>query len=127
MLACSFPALAGDCRTDKLAKAEALSAPPVALVYKIHPGPIRVGAPFAVEVVACIAPDGKAPRRIRVDARMPAHGHGMNYRPSERKIGPGHARYDGFVFHMPGRWALTFDVFTSAGRKRLTVNFDIKR
>ena len=126
-LSASLPAHSATCRIDALPNAIKLSDAPVRLAYRIQPGAIKVGAPFAVEVIACIDPDSMTPRRIRVDARMPAHGHGMNYKPSEKKIGPGHARFDGFVFHMPGRWALNFDVFSAAGRKRLTVGLDVKR
>ena len=77
-------------------------------------------------MAACIGP-GTAPRRIRIDARMPAHGHGMNYKPSERKLGPGHSRFEGLVFHMPGRWEISFDIFGADARKRLSVTLDVRR
>ena len=70
---------------------------------------------------------GNAPRRIRVDARMPAHGHGMNYTPTEKNLGPGHARFEGLVFHMPGHWEISFDIFSDGARKRLLVPIDVKR
>ena len=122
------PAGAASCRSDLLAAAKnPLSAPPVRLVYRIHAGPIRVGKPFAVEVIACLEPGNAAPVRLRVDARMPAHGHAMNYKPTMRTIGPGHARFEGLLFHMPGRWEITFDVTTKSGRKRLAVPIDVTR
>lgn len=64
---------------------------------------------------------------IRVDAGMPMHGHGMNYKPSEKKLGPGHSRFNRMVFHMPGSWQITFDVFEGDKRQRLTEKVRIGR
>lgn len=114
------------CMLDKLAAGSKLAAPPVRLAYRVVGGEVKVGAPFTIEVAACIGPDS-APRRIRIDARMPAHGHGMNYKPSETKLGPGHSRFEGLVFHMPGRWEISFDVFGADARKRLSVTLDVRR
>lgn len=114
------------CSLDKVTPGSKVEAPPVRLAYRIVGGAIMVGQPFTVEVVACIGADS-TPQRIRIDARMPAHGHGMNYTPSEKKLGPGHARFEGLVFHMPGHWEISFDVFSDGARKRLLVPIDVKR
>lgn len=114
------------CSLDKVEAGKSLDAPPVRLTYRVVGGTIKVGEPFAIEVAACIGP-GNAPRRIRIDARMPAHGHGMNYTPTEKALGPGHARFEGLVFHMPGRWELSFDIYSDGARKRLLVPLDVKR
>ncbi len=45
-----------------------------------------------------------------VDATMPAHRHGMNYRPTLQALGDGRWRVEGLLFHMPGQWALRLDV-----------------
>ncbi|HUT48230.1 MAG TPA: hypothetical protein VM325_02730 [Alphaproteobacteria bacterium] len=119
-------AQAEGCALDKLAAGSKLAAPPIRLGYRIVGGAVKVGAPFTIDVAACIGP-GTAPRRIRIDARMPAHGHGMNYKPSERKLGPGHSRFEGLVFHMPGRWEISFDIFGADARKRLSVTLDVRR
>jgi hypothetical protein len=115
------PALADHCPWDTL----------VALPGQLNDGGTAVACktnPARIEVVACI--DGEkhmAPSRIRVDAGMPMHGHGMNYQPSERKIGPGHSSFDGMVFHMPGHWQIMFDVYKGDKRKRLTQKISVKR
>jgi hypothetical protein len=114
------------CSLDKVKAGKSVDAPPVRLAYRVVGGTIKVGQPFTIEVAACIGP-GNAPRRIRIDARMPAHGHGMNYTPTEKTLGPGHARFAGLVFHMPGRWEISFDVFSDGARKRLLVPIDVKR
>tara|TARA_Y100001934_G_C12052609_1_gene631479 strand:+ start:635 stop:790 length:156 start_codon:yes stop_codon:yes gene_type:complete len=51
----------------------------------------------------------------------------MNYKPSEKKLGPGHSRFNGMVFHMPGAWQITFDVFDGDKRQRLTEKVRIGR
>lgn len=123
------PALADHCPKDTFsALPEQLKDGSTAVAYKTQPAKIEVGKPFSIEVVACV--DGEkrmAPSRIRVDAGMPMHGHGMNYKPSERKLGPGHSAFDGMVFHMPGHWQITFDVFEGDKRQRLTQKVSVKR
>jgi hypothetical protein len=61
-----------------------------------------------------------APHALAVDATMPEHRHGMNYRPTVVARGTGIYRADGLMFHMPGRWDLLFDLVTPAGTERLT-------
>jgi len=123
------PALADPCTTDKLgAMPERLAAEGTAVAYRTEPAKIAVGKPFSIEVVACVDSEKRrAPSRIRVNAGMPMHGHGMNYTPSEQKLGPGHSIFDGLVFHMPGKWQITFDVYEGDTRKRLTRNVTVGR
>lgn len=123
------PALGQSCPDGALAAMpERMSADGTTVAYKTTPARIEVGKPFSIEVVACLhGADRTAPSKIRVDAGMPAHGHGMNYTPGERRIGPGHAAFDGFVFHMPGTWQITVDVYDGDKRQRLTRKVSVKR
>jgi hypothetical protein len=50
------------------------------------------------------------PVALRVDADMPAHRHGMNYRTTVTALGDGRFRAEGLMFHMAGRWRLLFDL-----------------
>jgi cytochrome c peroxidase len=68
-----------------------------------------VGKHFSIDVGAC-ARSGKPPETLAVDAQMPEHRHGMNYRPEVKKVAPGRWRADGLLFHMPGKWQLEFVV-----------------
>ncbi len=99
------------------------------LVYRVAPAPLAVGRPFAIRACAEVGVAGAAslPRRIRFDAQMPQHGHGMNYQPSVVDEGGGWYRFEGSVLHMPGRWQLVFDVFDDTGRRRLTTDVDVGR
>ena len=68
--------------------------------------PITVGRHFTIQVRLCPADAVLA----RVDATMPAHRHGMNYRPSIKAMGAGLWQVEGLMFHMPGAWELRRDV-----------------
>ena len=52
---------------------------------------------------------------------MPEHRHGMNYRPVvTAQLGGACTAPKGCMFHMPGRWDLTFDVDADGRTERLT-------
>ena len=51
------------------------------VVFTTMPDPIAVGEHFALDFAVCPRAKGEAPRSVRVDAGMPEHRHGMNYRP----------------------------------------------
>ena len=78
-------------------------------VLAYRAGEVSVGAHFSVDVAAC-AKSGAAPRRLQVDAHMPEHRHGMNYRPEVKPLAPGRWRAEGLLFHMPGKWEFVFIV-----------------
>ena len=68
--------------------------------------PSRRPSPFALIVTLCPA----EARLLRIDATMPEHRHGMNYRPSLQPLGSGLWRVEGLLWHMAGRWELRLDV-----------------
>ena len=84
-----------------------LESPRFVLTFK--PGPVAVSKHFAVDVAAC-AKSGPAPKTLKVDAHMPAHRHGMNYRPQVKPAGAGRWRAEGLLFHMPGAWEFLFEI-----------------
>jgi hypothetical protein len=97
------------------AAADCEPAPPGAQVIKQgtlqatwtpEPAPIVVAKPFALLITLCPA-DAELKR---VDATMPEHRHGMNYRPGIEPLGPGRWRAQGLLWHMGGRWELRLDV-----------------
>ena len=47
---------------------------------------------------------------VKVDADMPAHGHGMNTQPEVVAGKEGDYRVDGMLFHMAGEWVITVEV-----------------
>jgi hypothetical protein len=96
----------------------------VTIAFAPDPAPVRVGRHFALDVVVCPAPES-APA---VDAEMPAHRHGMNYRAQVERVGPaaaGRFRARGMMFHMPGHWRVLFDVGSGKARQRLGADVDV--
>jgi hypothetical protein len=83
----------------------------VAATFRTEPARITVGQHFVVLLSACPAPE-----RLRLDAHMPEHRHGMNYKPSVKTLADGRYRSEGWLFHMPGRWEFIFEL----GGERLT-------
>ena len=89
----------------------------VVLAFKTRPAKIKVGELFAVDLAVC--PKKGTVRGIGVDASMPEHKHGMNYKPTVKKNPTDGFTATGMMFHMPGRWQFAFAVDSTAGRERL--------
>ena len=98
------------------------------IAFAPHPAPLPVGREFALDIVLCPAPGQPMPTALVVDADMPAHRHGMNYRASITVLGNGQFRADGMLLHMAGRWRFIFDLPASAGApaRRLTHEVDLR-
>jgi hypothetical protein len=88
-----------------------LAAGEVSLAWRAEPAHIVQGQPFALLLTLCPA----GAELAAVDATMPAHRHGMNYRPSLQPLGDGRWRAEGLLWHMSGRWELRLEV-TYSGR-----------
>ena len=126
-LAMVSPAGAAACGDDLPAAGRiALEQGGTTLAFAPRPAPIAIGRHFSVDVVVCAT--DKATRRplVRVDAEMPAHRHGMNYRATIRAIGGERYAADGLMFHMPGRWRFIFDLGSGADALRMTHEVDIE-
>ena len=93
-----------------------------ALVFRTQPEKIEIGKHFAVEIALCQNSGAAAPDSVRVDAHMPEHRHGMNYKTTVTSSGPGRYRAEGLMFHMPGRWEYIFEVRAAGATERLTTS-----
>jgi hypothetical protein len=91
-----------------------------AVAYTTTPDPIPIGQHFIVEFAVCARDGAQLPQGVRVDANMPEHKHGMNYRPGVTMVRPGAYRAEGLLFHMPGRWNLIFDLMVGTTTERMT-------
>lgn len=96
------------------------------VAFVTAPDPVAVGAHFVVDFAVCARHDAPVPTDVRIDAVMPEHRHGMNYRPTVTASAPGRYRADGLLFHMPGRWDLTFDVMAGGRSERLTSTLQVE-
>lgn len=96
------------------------------------PAPIPMGGLFELHTTLRDAKTGALVEdaTVRVDARMPQHGHGMATKPEDDPGAcsgePPVCRHPdgvyvtrGMKFHMPGEWTLSFVVDGPAGPDRL--------
>jgi hypothetical protein len=96
-----------------------LEAGDLVVLYRTRPAAIAVGRHFAVEAVVCA---GGPARVLHVDADMPEHRHGMNYRARVSAAGEGRFVAEGLLFHMPGRWRLLIHVERGGHAERLAAD-----
>jgi len=95
------------------------------IAFRPEPMRIEVGEPFALLFNICTK-DGNPAELVAVEATMPEHKHGMNYRPTIVAGGDGRYRAEGMVFHMPGRWEVAMDVRAGEESERLTHEIILK-
>ena len=88
----------------------------MSISYWTVPVKIAVGQPFVLDLAVCPKRNAQVSDRVKMDAHMPEHRHGMNYRTKVEALGSGRFHSEGWLFHMPGRWEFVFDV----GAERLT-------
>ena len=104
-------------RASQGAQAVALRSVPAAIPLDRH---------FVLELQLCPVPKGVT--SLRVDADMPAHRHGMNYKTRlvAANAAAGRYRAEGLLFHMPGRWRFIVDLVTPEGPLRLTHELEVQ-
>ena len=98
----------------------------VVVLFRTVPSPIEIGQHFTVEALVCPMPPIGAAAGFMVDARMPEHRHGMNYRARVFRKPDGIYVAEGLLFHMPGLWQLMFDVERGGRMERLTTDIDLE-
>lgn len=83
--------------------------------------------PFNVDLYFC-GDENNLVERVKLDAIMPAHQHGMNYTPQILNLGDGKFQATSMFFHMPGIWQLRVTDFYSsaANEKPILFTHDIK-
>jgi hypothetical protein len=109
-IACS-PALDGTAQATLQSDRHAVS-------LRTVPERIDVGKPFTVELAVC-SKTPTAIERVAVDAHMPDHRHGMNYRPRMLEREAGRHTAQNLLFHMGGKWEILVDVRSGGRTERL--------
>ena len=88
--------------------------------------PVAIGKPFEIQIAVC-APNIEKVERVTIDATMPAHKHGMNYKPDVTSMDAGiKYKASGLFFHMPGQWRITVDVYGGRGGERFSIDVPAK-
>ena len=90
------------------------------VAYRTMPDRPVVGQHFSMDLVVCAKGARPAPESLRIDAHMPEHRHGMNYRTTVKPADRGRYLAEGFMFHMPGRWEFIFEVRSAGQTDRVT-------
>ncbi len=88
------------------------------------PSPIEPGEPFDLVFTLCSRLGFVT--EVRVDARMPAHRHGMNYRPRVSAQPDGGFRAVGLLFHMTGQWEILIEASVAGRSERIALPLDIR-
>lgn len=91
------------------------------VAFRPDPAPIAVSRHFALDIAVCPKAGANPPTSLAVDAHMPAHRHGMNYRPTVAMLAPGRYRAEGLLFHMPGEWEFRFDLSAAGASERAAI------
>ena len=107
LIAAAFAGVAQACELPPGTRVESAR---VALSYRTIPSRIAVGEQFVLELAVCPKIGTALPERVKLDAHMPEHKHGMNYQASLMPMGIGRYRSEGWLFHMPGRWEFIFEL-----------------
>lgn len=97
------------------------------VTFESTPHPIPMNALFDLTFRVVSHQPGKTQEpAIAVDARMPAHFHGMTRAPKLGRLPDGSYKAEGMLFHMPGHWELTFDVNHGGKTERAQADVDLK-
>jgi hypothetical protein len=118
LAACGTAALG--CVPDLPGGGRTLESARYAVKYRAAPDKIPMGQHFSLELAVCANAGTPMPENMTVDAWMPAHRHGMNYKASIKEAPGGRYRAEGLMFHMPGRWELIFELRVAGRTDRLT-------
>jgi hypothetical protein len=121
----SLPALAACLPADAGKVMKPVNPSGVMAGMGLRPDPVAVGKPFVVDLRVCTE-TGNAIERLTVNATMPAHRHGMNYKPEIVTIGDGRYEGRGFLFHMPGLWEIELTVYSGGKPSRLKLDVEAR-
>jgi hypothetical protein len=87
---------------------------------RTEPVRVAVGQHFSVELTVCKKDGAATPTGVALDAHMPEHRHGMNYKPRVIPVTDERFSATGLMFHMPGKWEFVVDVRSGGSTDRLT-------
>lgn len=93
--------------------------------YRSDPGQPELMRHFSMLFWICRGEEIANIDSFKIDARMPAHNHGMNYRPEVAQTADGMLRAAGFLFHMPGQWQVEVSFRDRERRHRLSIEYSM--
>lgn len=96
------------------------------VTFEPAPDPIPMNEVFDLRFTVVPKSGPSQGLTVQVDARMPAHGHGMNRVPKLTAQPDGSYKAEGMLFHMPGHWELYFDIAQAGKTERAQVDVELK-
>ena len=93
---------------------------------RIHfsPEQVPLNTPFQAIISICSQTE-TMPNKLAINAIMPAHKHGMNYKPTITRVDDRTYQINNLVFHMPGIWRLEVTAYTNATPHRFSHEMDL--
>ena len=98
---------------------------PWTIQIRLGPDGAPLNTPFDADIIIC-TPSEQYPARVAVDATMPAHKHGMNYKPAMAKIDSGQYEVRNLLFHMPGVWRFEITAYENDKPHRCTHDMSVQ-
>lgn len=95
------------------------------LFHRVKSPPLELAQHFAMQFRVCRQGVPVTVSRFKLDAVMPAHNHGMNYRASIVIGAGGLIEASGLMFHMPGRWQLLVDFASEDAIQQVKLDYQI--
>jgi hypothetical protein len=127
LMALALPVLALGCGDSSRGPREVRSnGGNYTVVFTPAPDPIPMNQLFDLTITIVPKSGGAQTPKVEVDARMPAHGHGMNRVPKVTRLSEGTLKAEGMLFHMPGHWELYVDITRGGVTERAQFDVDLK-
>ena len=95
----------------------------LSLFYRVRQPPLRVARHFTLQFQFCRDDQPVQIDRFKLDASMPEHGHGMNYRASILPLNEGAFEARGLMFHMPGKWQIELQYWLQGEAEQLSLDY----
>lgn len=119
MIVCSMSQVANACSMDD--DWHVMHGDGALVGLKLPSDPMPIGEPLAVEIKVCES-DPLHAEQVRISAVMPAHKHGMNYRPVVREIDSNVFRGENFLLHMPGAWRILVELLHGSSARHFELD-----
>jgi len=98
---------------------------PWTVQFHVNSTTIPLNAPFDASVTLCSRSE-RVPTRLVVDATMPAHKHGMNYKVTAVPVDDRTYTVENLLFHMPGVWRVEVTAYDNNKPHRFTHEVELQ-
>jgi hypothetical protein len=97
----------------------------VTLHYRIDPSPLPIAQHFSMPFLVCRGGQPLALDSLELDALMPTHGHGMNYKANIEIQHDGLIEATGMLLHLPGPWQISVDLSNDDLARQIKIDYQL--